>query len=450
VKTNRREFLRTAGWASLALLGLPRVARSSEALVPDPARLLALAPGFSYRVIARTGQEMSDGLLMPGCPDGSGAFPGPDGRVILVRNHEQARDRRNSSAFGALHERVGRVALDRLYDVGPGGVPQLGGTTTLLYDPVTGRVEASWLSLGGTIRNCAGGVTPWGSWLSCEECTDRAGGRLARDHGFVFEVPATAEPSLAFARPLTAMGRMNHEAASVDPATGIVYLTEDRPDSLFYRFIPDVPGDLLAGGKLQALRLRDGLLDTRDNRWYRASFAKSKPFEVDWVTLDGVDAPADDLRTRGHAEKRAAVFQRGEGLWPSRAGIFFSCTNGGPAGRGQIFRYLPSEREGQSGESARPGTLELFLEIEATTALHNPDNLTVAPWGELFVCEDGGEADGLVRIDARGQLSTLARNLYSDSELTGVCFAPDGKTLFVNLQQPGISFAISGPFRQHS
>jgi hypothetical protein len=149
-------------------------------------------------------------------------------------------------------------------------------------------------------------------------------------------------------------------------------------------------------------------------------------------------------------EKRAALFQRGEGLWVSSAGIFFSCSTGGPAERGQIFRYVPSEREGQNAESAQPGTLELFLETEATTALHNPDNLTVAPWGELFVCEDGGEADGLVRIDARGQLSTLARNLDSDSELTGVCFAPDGKTLFVNLQQPGISFAITGPFRQHS
>ena len=448
MKTNRRDFLRTAGWASLALLGLPRVARSSEPLVPDPDGLLALAPGFSYRVIARTGQEMSDGLLMPGCPDGTGVFPGPKSRLILVRNHELVGAHGDTSAFGAKLERLDRVALDRLYDVGPDGAPQPGGTTTLVYDPGSGLVEASWLSLGGTIRNCAGGVTPWGSWLTCEEFTGNAGGVLARDHGFVFEVPATAEPSLTRARPLTALGRMNHEAAAVDPASGVVYLTEDRGTSLFYRFLPEVAGELERGGKLQALRLRDGPSDTR-NRNEGPRFPKSKPLAVDWVTLDGVDAPADDLRTRGHAEKSAALFQRGEGIFVSNAGIFFSCTTGGAAERGQIFRYVPSEREGRDGESARPGTLELFLEVEATSALHHPDNLTVAPWGELFVCEDGKESDGLVRIDARGRISTLARNLYNDSELTGVCFAPDGKTLFVNLQQPGISFAITGPFRQH-
>ncbi|MGH2897531.1 MAG: alkaline phosphatase PhoX, partial [Solirubrobacteraceae bacterium] len=285
MKTNRREFLRT-GFAGLALLGLPRVARAGQELVPDPNRLLALAPGFSYRVIARTGDAMSDGLLMPGCPDGSGAFSGPSGRVILVRNHELTQDHVKTSAFGATRERLGRVASERLYDVGPGGVPQLGGTTTLLYDPATGAVEKSWLSLGGTVRNCAGGPTPWGSWLSCEEFTGRAGGSYARDHGYVFEVPATAEPSLAPARPLLAMGRMNHEAAMVDPASGIVYLTEDRGESLFYRFIPDVPGKLERGGKLQALRLRDGSSDTR-NRAESPKFPKSTPFAVEWVTLDG-------------------------------------------------------------------------------------------------------------------------------------------------------------------
>jgi secreted PhoX family phosphatase len=242
---------------------------------------------------------------------------------------------------------------------------------------------------------------------------------------------------------------MNHEAAAVDPASGIVYLTEDRATSLFYRFLPEIPGALERGGKLQALRLREGVSDTR-NRKDGPRFPASRAFAVDWVTLDGVDAPADDLRTRGHVEKSAALFQRGEGIWVSNAGIFFSCTTGGPAERGQIFRYVPSELEGRNGESARPGTLELFLEVDAGMALHHPDNLTVAPWGELFVCEDGDGSDGLVRIDARGRLSTLARNLYNDSELTGVCFAPDGKTLFVNLQQPGTSFAITGPFRQHA
>lgn len=448
MKTNRRDFLRTVGWASLALLGLPRAGRAAEPLVPDPDRLLELAPGFSYRVISRTGDEMSDGLLTPGSPDGTGTFAGPRGRVILVRNHEQIAGPNAPGPFGAKLERLARVARDRLYDVGADGTPQSGGTTTLLYDPATGRVESSWLSLGGTTRNCAGGVTPWGSWLSCEEFSVRASGPFSRDHGFVFEVPATAEPALTPARPIVALGRMNHEAAVVDPASGVVYLTEDREESLFYRLLPEVPGQLARGGKLQALRLRHAPSDTRN--WKGGPVLQpAKAFEADWVTLDGVDALEDDLRLRGHAEKSAALFARGEGIWASRAGIFFSCTTGGPALRGQIFRYVPSEREGQSGESVRPGTLELFYETDAASDLHNPDNLTIAPWGDLFVCEDGGGNDGLVRIDPRGNLATIARNTYTRSELTGVCFSPDGATLFVNLQQPGITLAITGPFRRH-
>lgn len=448
MKTNRRDFLRTVGWASLALLGLPRAGRATEALVPDPARLLELAPGFSYRVISRTGDEMSDGLLTPGSPDGMGTFAGPRGRIVLVRNHEQIAGPNAFGPFGAKLERLARVARDRLYDIGPDGIPQSGGTTTLLYDPATGRVESSWLSLGGTTRNCAGGVTPWGSWLSCEEFSVRAGGPFKRDHGFVFEVPATSEPSLTPAQPLLALGRMNHEAAVVDPASGVVYLTEDREESLFYRLLPEVPGQLSRGGKLQALRLRHGPSDTRN--WKGSpQLQPAKTFEVDWVTLDGVGSLEDDLRLRGHTEKSAALFARGEGIWASRAGIFFACTTGGPALRGQIFRYVPSEREGQSGESVRPGTIELFLETDAASDLHNPDNLTIAPWGDLFVCEDGGGNDGLVRIDPRGNLATIARNTYTRSELTGVCFSPDGATLFVNLQQPGITLAITGPFRRH-
>jgi secreted PhoX family phosphatase len=317
-----------------------------------------------------------------------------------------------------------------------------------VYDPAKGAVESSWLSLGGTIRNCAGGVTPWGSWLTCEEYPGNAGGELARDHGWVFEVPATAEPKLTPAVPLTAMGRFNHEAAAIDPASGAVYLTEDRGDSLFYRFLPEVPGQLARGGKLQALRLREGPADTR--RWKDSPpFDGSKTWAVDWVTLDGVEAPLDDLRMRGHVEKRATLFGRGEGIRASDSGIFFTATMGGAAMRGQIFRYVPSELEGKPGESTRPGTLELFLESGLSGSPQYPDNITVAPWGDLFVCEDGDGHDGLVRVAPNGELSTIARNLYNDSELSGACFAPDGKTLFVNVQNPGISFAITGPFRSH-
>jgi secreted PhoX family phosphatase len=448
VTPNRREFLRTAGFASLAWLALPsRAARAAAELLPGPDGLLSLAPGFEARVIARAGQIMSDGLFMPGNPDGSAAFPGPNGRVLLVRNHELVSAKVGRGPFGANLELLPKVALERLYDVGSDGrTPQPGGTTTLVYDPATGQVEASWLSLGGTARNCAGGTTPWGSWLTCEEFVTPALGGFARPHGYVFEVPATATPELHPARPLTALGRMNHEAAAVDPASGAVYLTEDRLDSLFYRFLPDVPGELAKGGRLQALRLRDGPRDTRN--WPDGpKLPRRTPFRVEWVTLDDVDADADVLRLQGFVDKRAARFARGEGLWITRAGVFFSCTEGGPARRGQIFRYAPSEHEGQNGESARPGTLELFLENDAGSLMHHPDNLTLAPSGELFVCEDGKEPDGLVRVEPNGRMTVIARNTKDDGELAGACFAPDGKTLFVNLQQPGITLAITGPFR---
>ncbi len=450
MKTNRREFLRTAGWASLALLGLPRRARATNELRPDPDRLLALAPGFSYRVLSRTGDPMSDGLLTPGGPDGTGAFRGPNGRLILVRNHEQGAYPRGASPYGGDDfERLDHIALDRVFDPGTGRRPMLGGTTTLVYDPAQGVLEASWLSLAGTIRNCAGGVTPWGSWLTCEEYPGNAGGELGRDHGWVFEVPASAEPSLTKAVPLAAMGRFNHEAAAVDPASGAVYLTEDRGDSLFYRFLPETPGKLERGGKLQALRLREAPADTRN--WKDSPrFPAGRAFAADWVTLDGVDAPLDDLRLRGHKEKRAALFARGEGIWASSSGVFFTATMGGAAMRGQIFRYVPSEREGQTGESARPGTLELFLESGADGSPNYPDNITIAPWGDLFVCEDSSDRpDGLVRVAPNGDTATIARNLYNDSELTGACFAPDGKTLFVNVQSPGVTLAITGPFRDY-
>jgi secreted PhoX family phosphatase len=242
---DRRHFtfaLAGAAFAGLSACarnpGLSRVGSSSGlgSLRPDPQGLLDLPDGFSYRVISEAGALMSDGLRVPDRFDGMGSFAAPDGRVILVRNHELGPKHFADGPAGA----GGRIAkaFDRNEQ---GALP--GGTTTLVWNPRTGRVDAEYLSLAGTIRNCAGGVTPWGSWLSCEEDVSRAGKGLRQDHGWVFEVPATAR-GLFDPVPLKALGRFNHEAASVDPRTGIVCLTEDRDDGLFYRFLPAARGAL--------------------------------------------------------------------------------------------------------------------------------------------------------------------------------------------------------------
>lgn len=209
---------------------------------------------------------MDDGLVVPGKHDGMAAFRGRAGKTILVRNHELSPDDASAGPFGRENELLNRIDPSKLYDRGRGIVPGVGGATTLVYDTASGKLERQYLSLAGTIRNCAGGPTPWGSWISCEETVARAGelGGVEKDHGYNFEVPALAG-GLVDPVPLKAMGRFNHEAIAVDPRSGIVYQTEDRSDALLYRFIPTVRGKMAAGGRLQALMITDAPgMDTRN------------------------------------------------------------------------------------------------------------------------------------------------------------------------------------------
>ena len=249
---SRRHFLQIsaafglgfAGLHSLVGCGKPavRTARYGP-LQRDPNGILDLPAGFSYKVIARAGQTMSDGFLVPGLPDGMATFSGPDGLTILVRNHEvNVNSDASLGAFGSDFALLSRLDPKYLYDAGTGARPCLGGVTTLVYNTRTQSVQSQHLSLAGSLRNCAGGPTPWKSWITCEETFEKAGAVSAQDHGYCFEVPASASPQLVEPVPLTAMGRFVHEAVAVDPATGIVYLTEDDNESLIYRFIPEVPG----------------------------------------------------------------------------------------------------------------------------------------------------------------------------------------------------------------
>ena len=477
---SRRKFLRRSAAASAGLL-LPNAldllaARMSEAasapslvargfgpLRRDPARLLDLPEGFRYRALStaclgsendkRFTQRMSNGELVPACHDGMAAFPGPGGITVLVRNHELMPGYRPAVAPSSARR------YDRL---------GTGGTTTLWVDGHRSLVR-SFPSLAGTFRNCAGGPTPWGSWLSAEECVYTPGPTdvrkhdprpdVAERHGYMFEVDARAE-GLVDPAPIKAMGRFYHEAVAVDPATGFVYLTEDRGDGLLYRYRPDVlergrkrvsemrTGDLVLGGTLEALRIVDRPSARTQNRTLRA-FAPGAPFRVDWVRIPVVDPDLDSenegparlpraastsTRAQGFA-LGAAQFARGEGITVHQGFLYFCATDGGRRALGQVWRL-----------ELATGRLSLLLEPDDRALLDGPDNLAPAPNGDLIVCEDGAYGNFVRGITSQGRLYRLARNAHNESEFAGACFAPDGRTLFVNMQNPGITFAIWGPW----
>jgi secreted PhoX family phosphatase len=444
--SSRRLFLRRAAQAALAapaLYALGACAHEDAASAPlesDPLGALDLPPGFSYRILSRHGDQMSDGLFTPGRHDGMAAFPieGDPSRCILVRNHEVRPENDRDGPFGA--DNAGAVNIDPafVYDRTRSGRPLFGGTTTLIVNVPEGRVERSFLSLAGTATNCAGGPTPWGSWLSCEETQALPGEHAQKPHGFVFEVPAAA-PGLVRPLALTAMGRFKHEACAVDPETGAVFQTEDEGDGLIYRFLPEVPGDLSRGGRLQALALSDRAgADTRN--WTNAHRIEAgRALPVRWIEMDDVTAPNGDLRQRGHAAG-AALFARGEGMAIAIEGgrpiVYFACTNGGAAKRGQIWRLDPANDK-----------LSLFVESASAAQFDMVDNIVVAPWGDLVLCEDG-DAEQFVRgVTPEGRIYPIARNAHpANSEFCGACFSPDGTTLFVNIQNPATTFAITGPW----
>lgn len=323
-------------------------------LLKDTNRIFDLPKGFTYRVISQKGSPMSDGLIVPGDPDGMAAFARPNGRIALICNHELKVTEVENSPFGANSELLSKIPVEDLYDSGDGRRPAIGGTTTLIYNPANGQTERQFLSLAGTVNNCAGGPTPWGSWVSCEETEQRADGHHQKDHGYNFEVPVTESIQRAQPVPLKAMGRFNHEAIAVEPRSGIVYQTEDRWDGLIYRFIPKTPGRLHEGGRLQALAIKERpSWDTRN--WGEAGaqpFPGQQPFATYWIDIDNVESPEDDLRYQGF-EKGAAMFARGEGMWYGDGEVYFACTNGGPIRMGQVFRYTPSPYEDSPGLNSR-------------------------------------------------------------------------------------------------
>ncbi|AKM06236.1 alkaline phosphatase PhoX [Pelagerythrobacter marensis] len=436
LSADRRTFLAATGSAFAALAasgctttmaaGGGRGGAGYGPLRSDPAGLIDLPEGFSYRTISNLGEMMNDGFTVPDAADGMGCFDLGNGKLALVRNHELVPGKDGGGVAGPAFDTVARSL-----------VPLPGGTTTLVLDAETLAVERQYRSLAGTIRNCGGGITPWGSWLTCEEAPVRADGRINQDHGWTFEVPADA-PGLVDPVPLKAMGRFNHEAACVDPATGIVYQTEDRDDSLLYRFIPKVPGKLAEGGRLQALVISDAPADTRN--WAGAPWPTGSWADARWIDLDDVESPEDDLRQRGAADG-AALFARGEGIHMGDGEFYFCCTSGGAAKLGQVFRLVP-------GTGGAPDRLQLFFESTSPDQFNYGDNLTVGPNGHLVVCEDQYTevvSNHLRGITPAGEAYPLAL-LRQQTEWAGACFSPDGRTLFVNAYSPTRTFAITGPW----
>jgi uncharacterized protein len=416
-------------------------------LVPTAAKntsevMLALPRGFEYNVIGKYQSIMSDGRPTPARHDGMWTFN--VGRELrIVRNHE---------VFGTRVPAPGSgIGTANHYDETCGG-----GTTTLVIDPQTRTLVKDFVSLSGTLINCAGGPTPWGSWISCEETTLGPTVRTAangiktggypKPHGYCFEVPASANSNLPPV-PLKAMGRFVHEAVAVDKKTGIVYLTEDFYPSGFYRFLPRRSKRLAEGGVLQMLAVT-GKSEYDTRRGQKQGVA----LPVSWVTIDDPDPAAADVDPRAvHKQgvaKGGASFARLEGCCADDNGsIYFTATSGGDNGGGQIWRYDRVTRD--------TGRLTLVFESPRRDVLDMPDNICLMPKSDLlFICEDsdyaglGGNPETFVRIlTPDGKMADFAKNIVPKLERTefaGTTFTKDGKTLFVNIYAVGVTCAIWG------
>jgi uncharacterized protein len=399
---------------------------------------IALPPGFKYRVISRQNEPMDDGNPTPGIFDGMAAYRGPGGSTILIRNHE------NRSRPGEIEV---KVPAGKRYDQDPN---VRGGNTKLVVSRDR-RVTESFAVLGGTHTNCAGGVTPWGSWITCEEIFNYGsveGNQVPGSgvpHGYSFEIPADADGPVD-PIPMLSAGRFSHEAVAwVD---GALYETEDRGNAAFYRFLPRrrprESGDLASfGGTLEALVVRG-----RPN--FDANTANpGESFSAEWVRIEEPNPPQDTVRQEAQS-KGAAIFDRTEGAWASDGRVYFDCTTGGEAQLGQLWEYRP---EGRSG-----GRLKLIYESTSAATLESPDNVVVVPGtGDVWLQEDSAGEQFVRGVTRSGEIYDFAKSVLNETEFCGGTFSPDGRTFFLNQQGErgapspgpaleGLTYAIWGPF----
>jgi secreted PhoX family phosphatase len=425
----------------------PTTAAGYGPLVTDPAGLLALPAGFSYRVVAQSGVTPTDDGVHPSDPDGMGVFRARAGGSVLVTNHENTR--------AELYHVSGTAQLT--YD--PGAI---GGTSTIIVDRNGERVR-QYTSLAGTSTNCAGGITPWGTWLTCEEVEARANtGTYLRDHGYVFEVdPRSRRANLGKSPvPFKFLGRYAHESVSVDPVTSSIYLTEDAgtPNGLYYRWTPPrgfYPGRGMlralaessrgnTAGRLQAMSCSDG--DEHIADLSQATEVGTR-YQVRWVDVPDRDAATVSVRNQlGPDEVTHA--RKLEGQWWGHGGAYFVSSFARVADGsvnphdGQVWFYHPR---------SRTVTLKTIFGVNPTPTVDGPfdgpDNITVSPHGGLILAEDGVGIQHLIGVTSTGEPYPLARNEDSrNGEFCGPAFSRDRRTLFVNIQNPGYTLAITGPW----
>ena len=422
----------------------------------DGNTLLALPRDFRYVAFSKTGDAFGAGLRVPSRHDGMALFDGPGNTIRLIRNHEV-------SAINAPFPVPGSPELK--YDA-----KGTGGCMTLDFDPHRKRLVRQFVSIAGTINNCSGGWS-WGNsgWLTCEETTNGLKQGYEKPHGYTFLVPAHAGSAVQ-AVALTALGRFNKEAAVAD-ARGIVYLTEDSGNtSGFYRFTPNDPRNLLAGGSLEMLGLRDD-----PNAVLIEGQRLGVRLPVHWIPIPNADPNLEGGEPRVFTQGRSAggaAFNRLEGLYRGEDGrsMYFVSTSGGSAkgpdgdGFGQLWHYVPGDERYQEEDH-----LVLAFESSANKTLESPDNFCITPNGGILFCEDdavGGTPDDthplapgisgvnrLIGLGGKGEPFEFAINIMSDSEFAGACFSPDGEILFVNIQGgdsagTGMTLAIWGPWER--
>ncbi len=407
---------------------------------------IALPAGFRYRVISKqldpsiawvtdpaTGLDAPQTIGTPGIFDGMGAYRGRGGTTILIRNHEH---RQQVGEPPVVVPTADRYDPNLKYNA---------GNTRLVVGRDRRVIETTHV-LGGTSTNCAGGETPWKTWITCEEvfivptATDLK-------HGYCFEIDAdsrTPNPAV----PIKAAGCFAHEAVAW--LNGILYETEDRTPSGFYRWLPERQprefGDLATtGGPLQAIK-RTGSASS-----FNANTAVvGEVFDVEWVTIPNPDPPTNTVATQGVA-KGMISFSRLEGCWVGDDKVYFDSTSGGPAGLGQLWEFDP-----------RRQTLKLIYQSLSADDLQAPDNLVYVPEsGDIFLQEDGAGEQFVRGVTQGGAIYDFAKTILNDSEFCGGCFSSDGDTFFLNQQggtgvtnpadvpaNGGLTYAIWGPFHR--
>jgi hypothetical protein len=415
-------------------------------LVPDVAGRLALPVGFTYNIVTHAGvTKLESGEPTPRNHDGTGTFVRLRGGTVLVNNHEI----RESGTTALPVPKLDGLTYD----------PAANGGCTVIEVDAKGNRIAERVGIAGTATNCAGGVTPWQTWLTCEEIDAKAGsGGFTKDHGYVFEVDPYVRSANKDPKPIKALGRFEHEAAAVDPRRGHIYLTEDsaNPNGLLYRWAP--PSDYRAGrgrlrrlgddaGELAAMKAFDGSgkhvpdlsLATKVGTRYR----------VEWVRIPDRDAKSTPTRKQlGDGDITRS--RKLEGAWWAGGGAYivssFARAESPVVHDGQVWFYDPAQRT---------LTLRLLFAKNPTpdldVAFDGPDNISISPYGNAIIAEDGEGVQHLIGASPSGKTFPIARNDFQDAtrnvEFTGPVFSPDLRTLFANIQEPGYMFAIRGPWR---